>query len=113
MEDMLEQADRFVEAVRNSSEYIEFQEKLRLLKEDESLYHRFNDFRKERFMIMSGGQERSSEELKMIGGKYNDVIQNPIIQDFLVCEGKLFKSLRNLNTYVLEHLGIGIDFLEG
>ncbi|BBF43265.1 hypothetical protein lbkm_1952 [Lachnospiraceae bacterium KM106-2] len=113
MDEMYKQVDGLIDLIKSSSEYLDYTSKLKQIQGEDALSVRFDEFRKKRFTIQLNDDAQSQKELKVLYQEYKDVVVSPLVCDFLLSEEKLFKTLRNLNSYVVENLDISTGFLEG
>lgn len=112
MNNVLQQADVLIDAIKASNEYTQYQVLLNTIMKDEGVYHRMNDFRKRNFEIQVNEYVDTINESSNLQREYADVLNRPNVKEFLAAEQRYVKLLRKLYQKLDSQFQLNIDFLE-
>lgn len=100
------------EAIRQSKEYIRYQECLALIKNDEEVYRQVNALRKNNFNVQNGMNGRMSyDEYHNIYNSSRMLRQNNLANQFLDAELDLARLMQEINKKIISAIDFDIDFL--
>ncbi|MCQ2491990.1 MAG: YlbF family regulator [Lachnospiraceae bacterium] len=111
MQNIANAARDFIEAIKHSNLYIDYQNQLSVLKEDEELYKSFNDFRKDYYGLLSSSED-SFEKMEEVTQRYRYVLDNPKVSGFMKAEDKFCLSIKEIYSAIAEKLDLDMDFIE-
>jgi len=98
-------ADEFVGHLRKSSEYLNYEEKIRVLLNYPDLMKQINEYRRENFEIQNNYEgDELYDRMEEFSSRYEDLIEDSRVREFLDSEANLCKLIRDVNTYIIEGL---------
>lgn len=108
-----EKAKELALLIKNSQEYKNYLLCREVLKEDEALYKRVNDFRRENFTLqVEGNTETLYDEMGRIQHEFAPARRDIRVSGFLQYEHSLCRMLQRIDEILLEDLDFDIEFLE-
>lgn len=110
---MLEQAKALNEKIKKSEEYMRYQEALTALKANRELYDSMNVFRRRNYELQSydDGINRY-HEIHNLGLEFENVLRNPLVNNFLVAEQILSRKMTEMYEMITEGLELDYDYME-
>lgn len=104
-EDIKSYADEFVGHLRDSEEYVYYSEKIKTLFEYPDLMKQINEYRKENFRIQNSYEgEELYDKMEEFSARYEDLLEDTRVREFLDSESTLCKLIRDVTTYIVEGL---------
>ncbi len=97
------------ERIKNSEEYKQYIAAKNILKQDEELYNRVNEFRRRNYHIQYATGENQYDEAMQLTKEFSDMLHLTPVSSFLVAEAKLFKNIREMFSVITED--IDIDYI--
>lgn len=108
-----EKAKELAELIRNSQEYKNYLLCREVLKEDEELYKKVSDFRRESFMLqIEEDADKLYDEVGRLQSEFASVRRDIRVSEFLQSEDFLCRTIRRIDEILLEKLDFDIEFLE-
>lgn len=108
-----EKAKELALLIKNSQEYKNYLLCREVLKEDEALYRRVNDFRRANFVLqVEGNTETLYDEMERLQREFSPARQDIRVSGFLQYEHSLCRILQQIDEMLLEGLDFDIKFLE-
>jgi cell fate (sporulation/competence/biofilm development) regulator YlbF (YheA/YmcA/DUF963 family) len=107
-----EKTDELIEAIQESSEYIQYHRAYSELKKNKELFKRLNTFRRRRFEIEMAEREHSEASQKRLADEFGEVLAHPLAAQFLSAEYTYLRLVRQTTYRMNDGLGLDIDFLE-
>ena len=110
---MIEHAKELNHIIKESGEYKRYQETLTALKNDRELYDAMNSFRRRNYELQSydDGINRY-HEINNLGLEYENVLRNPLVNDFLVAEQMLSRKMSEMYEMIADGLELDYDYME-
>lgn len=101
MKELENEVDSFVEAIKNTKTYKNFNKTLTALKKDPELKRKVDEYRKERYDIQNSDyyDEQAADNFTE---KYADFIEQPVVGDFLDAENDLCRMLQAITDKVID-----------
>ena len=96
-----------VESIKQTEEYIHYNELLEQIKKDENLYNRIMEMREKNLAIQQEESEDAMEALDALTNEYEDVINLELVSDYLNAEVAYCYLIRGFSKDVVE----GLDFI--
>lgn len=103
--------DVLVSEIKQSRQYIRYQESLQTLKKQKDLFREFNQFRKE-YYKMAGKNENNFDELERLQQNYHDVMMNSDVSDLMEATDRLCLMMQEIYIKIADEVEIDIDFLD-
>lgn len=107
-----DQTKFLIEAVQDSGEYCHYQELLKKVMQDSFLYGKINELRKKSWALQLEEENDFLEANRTIFKEYEEIMTNPVVNDFLIAEQTLCNMIRNIHHEILECVNLDIGFLE-
>lgn len=107
-----EKASELARMLADSTEYRKYLESREALKQDEELYKKVNEYRKDNFLLQIQGEEGNLyEETGMLQENFASVRKDSRVDHFLKDELSLCKLVQQIYTMLLDELDFDVDFL--
>ncbi len=100
-----EYTDKFIEQLKTSDEYKEYNNQLEVIKHFPDLMSQINQYRQENFIIQN--QYESDElydKMEEFSNKYEYLMENPRAYDFIHAEAAFCKMMQEVNIRMIEGL---------
>lgn len=100
------------QVIKDSEEYQVYLKAKNRVKENQELYQAMNEFRRKNFELQSfdDGINRY-EEIHKISLQYEQVLRNPMVNEFLVAEQVLSRKLTEVYEVIAEGLELDYDYM--
>ena len=103
MNEIEKEVDNFIEVIKMSKPFIEYHKQLDRLKADEALKRQVDEYRREIYDIQnSEGDIVDDQRLESFTNKYAELVENPLVSDFLDAEVDICKMLQYITDRVVE-----------
>lgn len=100
-----EYTDAYVEKLKTSEEYLDYNRQLRNIKDYPELMDKINFYREENFVIQNRYEgDELYDKLEEFSKKYESFTENPVVNDFLSAETAFIRMLQEVNTCIIEGL---------
>ena len=114
MQRAIEMAEELNLEIRNSEEYKRYVDTCNRLKQQPDLYNRFNEFRRRNYELQSSeGDSNLYDEVFNLVKEYDSVLQESLVNDFLVAEQRLNALMREMYATLSDNLELDYEYLEG
>lgn len=110
---MVQEARVLNETIKNSEEYLRYQETMKRVKEHPDLYQAMNAFRKRNYELQGyeDGINRY-QEIHNLALEYEKVLRNPIVNEFLVAEQIFSRTMAEMYEVIAKDLEMDYDYME-
>lgn len=113
MQDIIRtKAEELSEALMNSRIYSRYNELLEIIKQDEGLYSRVNEYRRGNMQLLSMSPEEWLYEGEKLIAQYKDVFDNDTAREFLATEDELCNQLGMIKDYIYKAIHLDLEFLD-
>ena len=106
-----EKAQMLSEAILESEEYQKYLAAEKLLKENQELFDRVNEYRKKNFLIQNGESVNKVEEIRKLTGEYHEMLNYKEVKDYLESELLLCRMMQKINRILMEKLEFDVSFI--
>ncbi len=108
MTDITELTKTVIDTLRSTQEYIDYADRLAVLKADPVLYNRVNELREKNFNLHQSDMDPGDlmDCMDALTNEYEDVINNGSVAAFMEAEAAICTLVREFNLTVTE----GLDF---
>lgn len=97
--------ERFVEEIRKSDIYKEYNIQKEKLKKQPELFERVKEFRQRNFALQSSGQgDDLLERVEAFEQEYEKFRENPLVDDFLRAELAFCRMMQDVNVWITAEL---------
>lgn len=98
-------AHNFVQAMKRSEEYREYEMQLTKIKQQPDLYEKTNEFRQKNFFIQNTEDaEHLMDRMEELDREYADLRSIPLVEDFLDAETSFCRMMQEVNLLVTREL---------
>lgn len=97
--------------IQNSAEYQKYDSCRHILKEDEELYRKVNEFRKKNFEFQTGGSAENGQADRLAEA-YADVLGQKAVMEYMNAELILCRKLQEIYGLLVGDLEFDLDFLQ-
>ena len=110
---MLAKANEINQAIKQSEEYIRYQEALSAVKNCPELYQAMNSFRRRNYELQSydDGINRY-QEIHNLGLEYENTLRHPLVNGFLMAEQMLSRKMADMYEEIAEGLEMDYSYME-
>ncbi len=113
MRQAIELAAKLNMQIKNSREYQRYVETDRRLRDNHELHERFDEFRRRNYELQfSEGDSNLYDEVFNLVKEYDTILQDSIVNDFVLAEQRLCSLMRELYGALSEGLEFDYDYLE-
>lgn len=100
-----EAAKRFIEEIRESDIYKEYDYQRTRIKKQPELFERIKDYRQKNFELQAGAQgDELFEKIIAFEQEYEKFRENPLVDDFLRAELAFCRMIQEINVQISEEL---------
>lgn len=100
-------------AIRQSSEYTVYRQKLAELQEQPELYGQVNNLRRNNFQRQNGGGGRMTyDEYSVFAAESKRLRSNPLVNEFLDAEVGLGRLLQDIKRTIISEIDFDNQFLD-
>lgn len=110
---MTKEAHKLNQVIRESEEYIHYQQAMKKVMENQELYQAMNAFRRRNYELQSydDGINRY-QEIHNLGLEYEKVLRNPVVNEFLVAEQILSRKMAEVYEVIAQDLELDYSYME-
>lgn len=112
MSEINRQTQELVRLIRKSSDYTQYQILYEEIKKDPQLFGRVNDYRRSCFMLEMKEEEDLIGKLNQLKWDFGDVLNRPLVKEFLAAERRYVKLFRRVQDTLTEAMNLDTGFLE-
>lgn len=112
MKNVLEQTEKLIDVVKQSSEYSQYRYLLESIMQNVELENRLNEFRKKNFILQMNANADALNESANLYNEYADVLNRTEVKDFLAAEQKYVRMIRHMFRKIDDSLEVDLNFLE-
>ena len=112
-EDIRQGTKKLTNMICHTEDYKCYQKALAVLKEQEELYRKFKEFRgKSLYLQLEKGQEQYFEKIESLHSEYKDVLNEPVVVDFLSAEQRMCKLMRLVYDGIAEDIKLDLSYMD-
>lgn len=105
MREMDDDIKHFIEAVKGTKTYQEYEKQKEILKADPELKAQVDAYRAENFKLQNAPEDgHSAERMDAFADKYADFIEQPKVSAFLDAENNLCRMIQRVSREVVDSL---------
>ena len=97
--------------IRATDSFRRYQKDLELLKSQEDLYSRLNEFRR-KSLYLDEQNERYYEISNVMYEEYKDTLTEPVVREFLASQARINKLLRQVFDRIAADMEIDVSYME-
>ncbi len=99
-----------IRVIHDSDAYKDYKAVRKRLAEDPELKNRVNQYRKECYHLQNSGDVDSLyERTQRFDEQYDDLLKNPLVEEYLKCELALCRMLQQIASKVVESVELDLD----
>lgn len=105
MKEVDQEIKHFIESIKKSKTFLEYDKQKELLKQDPELKAQVDAYRQENFRLQNAPDDGHAEErMEAFADKYADFIEQPRVSAFLDAELNLCRMIQHITDAVMESL---------
>lgn len=104
--------EELARSLKESSVYKNYLEAKDRLMENELLAGRIKEYMRRNFVIQNNESQNKVDSLHDLQNEYRDILRNTVARDFLNAELSLCKTIKKMNSILVEDVDISVDFLD-
>lgn len=104
--------EELARSLKESSVYKNYLEAKERLMENELLAGRIKEYMRRNFVIQNNESQNKVDSLHDLQNEYRDILRNTVARDFLNAELSLCKTIKKMNSILVEDVDISVDFLD-
>ncbi|MCR5279260.1 MAG: YlbF family regulator [Lachnospiraceae bacterium] len=108
MSDLSSLSKHVVDIFKSTVEYNDYRILLDRIKEEPRLYDRVLEYRRKNFNILQDDIEDDIAQMDDLVNEYDDLLGNPLVNDFITAEAAFCKMVRDFTTSVTDELEFDI-----
>ena len=98
-------ADAYIDAIKNTKEYREYEIQKEKGKRFPELKARIDEYRLKNYELQNESMSSNlMEELERLQDQYKDLLDTPLVSDFLQAELDFCRMMQNVNIYITDAL---------
>ncbi len=102
---ILEAARTYIREVKQSPEYLEYEQQLGKIKQQEELYAKVNEFRKRNYELQSSeSSENLMDRVEELEREYAELREIPLVEDFLSAELAFCRMMQDADVLISREL---------
>lgn len=106
LQQLQEATDHLISVLKQTEIYKVYKMQCSKVNKQQDIKSRVDEYRQKNFLVSNGdlsGEEILSEQEKLME-EYSDILNNPIVTDFLAAELELCRMVQNVNLQLTEAL---------
>lgn len=111
MEQIQEKLDELINSIKQTKEYISYNEGLKNIKENNELYEQVNEYRRRNLEVHLKSNEPYEDAIRL-QYDFEEILGNPMVAQFIFIEQKMCKMLKEIDRQIIETFNIDIEFLD-
>jgi len=108
MSDLSTLSKHVVDIFKSTVEYNDYRVLLEKLKEDPEIYERVLEYRRKNYSILQDDIEDDIAQMDELVDAYDDVLGNPLVNDFITAEAAFCKLVQDFTVSVTNELEFDI-----
>lgn len=104
--------EELARSLKESSVYKNYLEAKDRLMENELLAGRIKEYMRRNFVIQNNESQNKVDSLHDLQNEYRDILRNTVARDFLNAELSLCKTIKKMNSILVEDVDISVDFFD-
>ncbi|MBR0411462.1 MAG: YlbF family regulator [Eubacterium sp.] len=108
---VLEKTKELTDMLCRTEDYRRYQKSLRVLKERQETYNKFNEFRRKN-LSLDEKDERYFEMADNLYDEYKDILMEPVVMDFLTSEEHVNMMLRRVFNCIAGDIQIDVSYMD-
>lgn len=102
---IFDSADAYIDAIKNTKEYREYEIQKEKVKRFPELKARIDEYRLKNYELQNESMSSNlMEELERLQDQYKDLLDTPLVSDFLQAELDFCRMMQNVNIYITDAL---------
>ena len=98
--------------IKHSNEYNQYLRTLQRLREKPKLYARTKEFQKRSMVLQCTADYNTLDEVGRLRSEYQDILNNPLVSDFLGAEQRVMGMLRRIEDALFDGVDLAVDILD-
>ncbi len=108
---VMAKTEELTRLIRATDSFQRYQKDLELLKSQEDLYSRLNEFRR-KSLYLDEQNERYYEISNVMYEEYKDTLTEPVVREFLASQARINKLLRQVFDRIAADMEIDVSYME-
>lgn len=108
---VMAKTEELTRLIRATDSFRRYQKDLELLKSQEDLYSRLNEFRR-KSLYLDEQNERYYEISNVMYEEYKDTLTEPVVREFLASQARINKLLRQVFDRIAADMEIDVSYME-
>ena len=110
--EIMEKTQELRDLILNSVDYTRYRRQLEELKQSEELYGKMNEYRLKALRIqLMEDSEKTYEKTQELYTEYSDILNEPLVYQFMITEQTICKTMRNVQNQVFEGIDLDISYM--
>lgn len=110
--EIMEKTQELRDLILNSVDYTRYRRQLEELKQSEELYGKMNEYRLKALRIqLMEDSEKTYEKTQELYTEYSDILNEPLVNQFMITEQTICKTMRNVQNQVFEGIDLDISYM--
>ncbi len=110
--DIMNKTTELRDLILNSVDYTRYRRQLEELKQSEELYRKMNEYRLKALRIqLMEDSEKTYEKTQELYTEYSDILNEPLVSQFMITEQTICKTMRNVQNQVFEGIDLDISYM--
>ncbi len=99
-----------IRVIHDSDAYKDYKTVRNRLSQDPDLKNQVNQYRKECYHLQNSGDVESLyERMQQFDQKYDELLKNPLVEEYLKCELAICRMLQQIASKVVESVELDLD----
>lgn len=112
IKEIMEKTQELRDLILNSVDYVRYRRQLEELKQSEELFQKMNEYRLKALRIqLMEDSEKSYEKTRELYTEYSDILDEPLVSQFMITEQTICKTMRNVQNQVFEGIDLDISYM--
>ena len=108
----MEKTQELRDLILNSVDYTRYRRQLAEVKQSEELYRKMNEYRLKALRIqLMEDSEKTYEKTQELYTEYSDILNEPLVSQFMITEQTICKTMRNVQNQVFEGIDLDISYM--
>lgn len=104
MNEIDNELNMLIDAVKKSKTYQEYDKQKNVIKEDPELKAQIDNYRRESFEIQNSNDANAGQRMEAFADKYADFVENSKVSAFLDAEVNLCRMMQELSDRIIDSL---------
>lgn len=104
--------EHLIDEIKNSNEYIMYQELKAKIKEEPEKEQAIHRFREQNYLLQKSKDVDLFDEIDQIWREYESLRMQPLVEEFLAAELALCRTIQKINLKMVSSLDFDMGFLD-